>query len=182
MVKKMLLGATVNQLLDDLSPDIPEGKQPEIENKITLRLNSVLGKNWALMPVTGPYMMLVVLILNYLLIPMGITPVSIADKAISKGKKMELDHKFTDLMTSAKATAKTSGEFTSEKVKELTAYSEVKGKEIGTVLKDLAGDGFEFSRQVLSKGKSTGNSLFSSIKSRFKKQNDDTEDTENSNS
>lgn len=178
MVKKMLLGATVNQLLDDLSPEIPEGKQPEIENKISLKLNSVLGKNWALMPVTGPYMMIIVLMLNYLLIPMGITPVHIADKAISKGKNMELDHKFTDLMTSAKATAKTSGDFTTEKVRELTTYSEAKGKELGAVLKDLAEDGFKLSKQALSKGKSTGNSIFSSIKSRLSKQNEDTKEPE----
>ena len=164
----MLLGATVNQLLEDLSPDIPEGKQPEIENEVSLRLGSVLGKNWALMPVTGPYMMLTVLILNYLLIPIGITPVSIADKAITKGKNMELDHKFTELMISAKDSARISGEFTSEKIKELTAYSEVKGKEIGAVLKDLAGDGFELSKQVFNQGKSTGNRLIKSIRSRFR--------------
>jgi len=171
MSKKTLMGAVVSHMIRELTPDLPADANTEVENEVVNKMRSILGDNWASLPVSGPYMMVAVLTMNYILLPMGITPISIADKAITKGKEYRLDTKFEDLLCSAKATANSTGEFTSEKIKELTAYSEEKGKIVEEVIHNMVKSSQELGKSVLTRGKSMGKNLIGSIKHQLNDDN-----------
>jgi len=176
MGKKSLMGTAIAHLLKELGPDIPAEAEPQVENELSNKLRDILGDNWASLPVTGPYMMVSVLALNYILLPMGITPVTVADRVISKSKELELDTKFNELLASAKESANVTGEFTHAKVKELTEYSEAKGKEFNRVFKDLVENGQKLGKSVLDTGKTVSMGMFSNIRGKFKQSKDKEED------
>ncbi|MHA2504182.1 MAG: hypothetical protein ACXAE3_15090 [Candidatus Kariarchaeaceae archaeon] len=175
MVKKILMGSVVTQILDDFAPEIPENKRYQVENGVSLRLQSTLGDNWAVMPVSGPTMILLTLILNYMLLPLGITPVMIADKVITKSKEMELGERFADLIESAKVTATNTGEFTQEKLKDLQDYLEEKG--VTEKVRELADSSVEMGKQALSTGVSKGKRMFDSVKTRFQTEEEKDNET-----
>jgi hypothetical protein len=182
--KGTLLSFAFQNLLKEFQPKVPEADQEAVEDDMQKRIKKVLGSNWATLPITGPRMMVLVLIMNYVLLPYGITPANIAEHAIGKSKEYELDRRFDELMSQAKQTAENTGQFTSDTVKELTRYSEEKGKKIGETLKEVLGPtlenakeaidtGFEKGKSFLSSGFAKGKELFSSDK----EDNDDSDDS-----
>jgi hypothetical protein len=150
--KGMFLSIAFQNLLKEFQPKVPQDQQQAVENDMENKIKKVLGNNWATLPITGPRMMVLVLIMNYVLLPYGITPSNIADKAIEKGREYEVDRKFADLMEQAKHTAETTGQFTSETISDLTKYSEEKGKQIGETLTEVLGPAFENAMEAIDNG------------------------------
>ena len=178
MSKKNLMGSIIPYLLKEFTPNIPEDKQHEVENDVVNKMKSILGENWFTLPVSGPYMMVAVLVMNYVLLPQGITPTVVADTVLTKSKEYGLDQKFNDLLFSAKATAGTTGEFTSDKLKELSEYSDQKSKELSLHLKELIGEGQKLGKNIFKNSSNLGKGLISNIKHRI--NGDDEPDNNNS--
>jgi hypothetical protein len=158
--KGKLLSFAFQNMLKEFQPNVPQDQQQAVENDMEGKIKKVLGSNWATLPITGPRMMVLVLIMNYVLLPYGITPANIADKAIEKGREYEVDRKFADLMEQAKSTAETTGHFTSETVRELTKYSEEKGKQIGDSLTEILGPAIENAKEAIDNGIEKGKGFF----------------------
>ena len=120
--KNQLMKVAITNLLKELGRNIPEDKLPEVEKKIKSDLAKKLGSNWTNLPFTGPYMLVTFIIFNYTLLPLGISPGTIADTVIQKTKELNLDEKSRKLLVNAKEGIKSSGEYTTERLDDIGYY------------------------------------------------------------
>jgi hypothetical protein len=117
MSQRIVMSFVLQQFLKELGPRISNEQKEKIENQVDSKLARVLGNDWTRLPVTGPRMMILVIILNAVLLPFGIAPSILADIAIKKGKSYEVDQKFVRLLENAK------GDFSKQRIEEFSKYT-----------------------------------------------------------
>ena len=88
MAQKIALSFVLQQILKDFGPSLSEDQKEKIESQVDSKLAKTLGTDWSKLPVTGPRMMVLVIVLNVVLLPFGIAPALLADVVISKGKDL----------------------------------------------------------------------------------------------
>lgn len=180
MAQRVVLGVVLSQMIKEFSGKIPEDKQHEVEHEAGRRLHQIFGADWSRIPVTGPYMMLIVLILNRLLVPYGVTPVAIADKAIGLARDYGMDEKFNYILRTAKETAQTSGEFTADKLNDMMEYSKATSQKIADYISENYAKELQMAKEMMEKGIETGKALFKDFKSKATDilKKDDSESTQ----
>lgn len=145
-------------------------KMTEIENSLDSNLAKNIDNNWAMIPATGPYVMALFLILNYTLLPLGITPATVVDTSIEKIKEYEIDEKLADLMDMAKEGIKKGGNHSSERVKEIIKYLSNTGDEVGENVGKLLTQGLTHSKSIFGRSVDSGKSLIGKIFRKDKEQ------------
>lgn len=145
-------------------------KMTEIEISLDSNLAKNIGNNWAMIPATGPYVMALFLILNYTLLPLGITPATVVDTSIEKIKEYEIDEKLADLMDMAKEGIKKGGNHSSERVKEIIKYLSNTGDEVGENVGKLLTQGLTHSKSIFGRSVDSGKSLIGKIFRKDKEQ------------
>ncbi len=166
--KKKVLKNVFDNVFTEIIRNLPPDQASELEMKIESDLASKLGNNWAMLPVKGPYLMVLLMIFNYTLLPKGITPATITDALINKTKEYELDKKAVNLMDSVKKNLIQTGEYTSDLAEDITSYFKSKSEEINfskSFEKEL-----DNTKDLISSGIGKSKSL---IKNLFNKNNEE---------
>ncbi|MHA2251242.1 MAG: hypothetical protein ACXAD7_12835 [Candidatus Kariarchaeaceae archaeon] len=147
MAQKIALSFVFQQILKEIGPSLSKEQKEKIESQVDSKLAKTLGSDWSKLPVTGPRMMVLVIVLNVVLLPFGIAPALLADVVISKGKELEVDRKFIQLIETAK------GDFSRDKLNEFSKYAESAGKTIGESLNTIISEGIEVTKGIVKRGK-----------------------------
>lgn len=150
MAQGILLGYIVERMLKEFGASIGEDHKSEVEKTVDSRLVKALGSDWTRLPLSGKRMMVLIIILNSVLLPKGVTPATIADAAIKKGKEYDLDDKFMGLMESVQD----SSHISKEKLDEFAEYAGEKGRTATGFLKDVTSDITDGVKTLFTKGKS----------------------------
>ncbi|MCY3411120.1 MAG: hypothetical protein INQ03_05715 [Candidatus Heimdallarchaeota archaeon] len=169
MSKRTLMKFAVNNVLSEVVSNLPNDKAAEVEQRVESDLAKKLGDEWTDLPVTGPTMLVLFVILNYTLLPLGVTPATITDSIISKVKEHDIDDKAIDLLDNVKSGIKTSGEYSSEKLNELTEYvtTFADNSAIGTFVKTELKQTSNFISTGISGGIGKSKSLFKKLKEKI---------------
>ncbi len=155
-----------------LSPE----KLAEIEAKLDSNLAKTMGNNWATLPATGPYVLMLYLVMNLTLAPLGITPATVSNSVIDKAKELELDKKAIELLTSTNEVIKTTGDLTRDKIQEFNDYISPFIKSFGQIMNDV----FKNTQFVFLSTLDSGKNIISKIFKKHKSNNNSNEINENS--
>ncbi|MCE7733366.1 MAG: hypothetical protein GPJ54_00715 [Candidatus Heimdallarchaeota archaeon] len=124
----MALGFLLSKILKDVTSNVNDEHKSKIQQDVDNRLITIFGADWSKLPVTGPRMMVMVLILNVALLPFGIVPATIFEVAIIKSKEYGVDNKFATMLQNTKLAS----EGSKEKFSDLIEYA----GEAGTNVKE----------------------------------------------
>lgn len=91
MAQKIVLGYVLDNVLRDIAKKSEFSDESGVRRQIDSRLTSVLGQSWTDLPISGPRMMALLIVLNIILAPMGIVPALVIDNMIKQAKEMNLD-------------------------------------------------------------------------------------------
>lgn len=148
---------------------LPSETASNAEIEIQSELAKKLGNNWTDLPATGPYLMVFFVIMNYTLVPLGVTPAKITDTVIQKTKEYEIDEKAKEIVQGMKQGINTTGEFTKETIADISFYLRDKGNNIK--LSESIEKEMREKKEILSTGIEKGKSVIGRLFSRKKDSN-----------
>jgi hypothetical protein len=159
MAQRIAMSFVFQQMLKEMSTKLSMEQKERIERQVDTKLVKVLGSDWSKLPVTGPRMMVLVIILNTVLLPFGVAPAVLAEVAMRKGKEYNVERRFVQLIESSK------GEFSKEKLQEFKEYASKTGDSVKNMLSTIISSGVETTKGLMNRGKNLLSDL-SSKKSR----------------
>lgn len=145
----MALGFLLSKILKDVTSNVNEEHRSKIQQDVDNRLVTIFGTDWSKLPVTGPRMMVMVLVLNVALLPFGIVPATIFEVAIVKSKEYEIDNKFAFMLQNAKL----AGEGSKEKFSDLIEYAGEAGTNVKEILRNITDETGGMVGKLLAKTK-----------------------------
>lgn len=145
----MALGFLLSKILKDVTSNVNDEHKSKIQRDVDNRLITIFGSDWSKLPVTGPRMMVMVLVLNVALLPFGIVPATIFEVAIIKSKKYGIDNKFAQMLQNVKLV----GEGSKDKFSELIEYAGEAGSNVKEKLRNFTDETGSVVGKLLDKTK-----------------------------
>ena len=91
MAQRIALGFLLEKILKEVTTNVNEEHKSKIEQEVDNKLITLFGSDWSRLPVTGPRMMAMILVLNVALLPFGIVPATLIEVAITKSKEHNVE-------------------------------------------------------------------------------------------